>query len=271
MHAQYTNVRLQRKLSVLKDDVTLRNVFDVLVLYLFGATSSKLITLGVTFLMTGIPGFWDFITYGFDSLNGMNSAKPAPAFQWPQYFGALCFITGVFIKYTNYQRKVGNKLREERTKFKETYLKLSDERLQDEFERLYGVKNADIRAIKNILSHPDNKNLVIALFEKAHLNIEPFDDWFVAKGKLTKLRYNVGFLIWIGLPLLAVAILIMCVLEYFYPGITSSGQYVIYAYGVLLIAITVGTITTFQELKSLGHAITLVDKHKPRINLISKG
>lgn len=247
----------------MKDDVTVRDVFDVAVLYLFGTTASKFLTLGVIFLMTGIPGFWDCLMYGFDSLNGMNPAKPAPVFQWPQHLGVLFFITGVLIKYKNYQRKVDNKLREERTKFKETYLKLSDERLQDEFERLYGVKNADIRAVKNILGHPDNKNLVIALFEKAHLHIKPFDDWFVAKGKLIKLRYNLGFLIWMVLPLLAVATLIMCVLEYFYPGITSSGRYVVYTYGVLLVAITMGAINAFQELKSLGHAITLVDKHKP--------
>lgn len=243
--------------------VTLRDVFNVVVLYFFGTTSSKLITLGVTFLITGIPGFWDYITYVFDSLNGMSPAQPAPSFHWPQYLGALLFSAGILIKYKNYKGKVSNELREERTTFKETYLTLSDERLQDEFERLYSVKNAGVRAIKNVLGHPDNKNLVIALFETAHLNIEPYGDWFVTKGKLIKLRYNVGFLIWTGFPILAVAILIMGGLEYFYPGITSSGLHAIYAYGVLFVMIIMGAIIVFQELRSLGHAITLVDKHRP--------
>lgn len=244
-------------------DVTMRDVFDVFVLYLFGTTSSQFITLGVTFLLSGIPGFWDYVTYGFDSLRGINPAQPAAVFQWPQYLGVLLFMGGILIKYKNHKGKVSNKLREERTTFKETYLTLSDERLQDEFERLYNVKNASVSAIKNILGHKDNKNLVIALFEKSYLNIEPLGDWFVTKGKLIKLRYNFGFLIWLGFPLLAVATLIMGVLEYFNPGITSSGIYAIYAYVGLLVVITIGSIIVFQGLQSLGHAITLVEKHKP--------
>ena len=213
--------------------------------------------------MTGIPGFLDSLMYGIDSYNGMSPAQPASTFQWPQYFGTLLFIAGVLIKYKNYKGTVSNELIEERTIFKETYLTLSDERLQDNFERLYDVKNAGVRAIKNVLGHPDNKNLVIALFEKAHQNIEPSGDWFITKGKLIKLRYNVGYFLWIGFPVLAVATLMMAVLEYFYPGITSSGQHAIYVYGALLVVIIIGAIMVFEELKSLGHAITLVKKYRP--------
>lgn len=214
-------------------------------------------------LLLGIPGFWDYLMYAFDSMNGITPTQPAPAFQWPQYIGSVLFLIGVFIKYTSYKEKIGDKLRKEKTNFKETYKTLSDDRLQDEFERLYKVKYASIKAIKNILAHKDNKNLVIALFEKAHLNIETCDDWFITKGKFIKLRYNVGFFIWIGFPLLAISLLILAGLEYAIPGVTRSGQYAMYTFLVMFLATTIGASMFFQEIKALGHAITLVNKYRP--------
>ncbi|HAS6934229.1 hypothetical protein CFG65_23520 [Vibrio parahaemolyticus] len=243
--------------------ITFRDLFDLVRLYLFGTLSGKLMTIGITLLLTSIPGFWDYIMYAFDSMRGAEVTQPTPAFQWPQVIGCVLFVVGVCIKYIKYRENKCQNLREEKTKFKETYRALSNERLQDEFERLYSIKFASVKAIKNILGHEDNVNLVIALFEKAHPNVEPFGDWFKTKGRFIRLRYNVGFIVWLSFPLLAFTTLCLGVLEWFNPGITQSGQYAVYAYPVMLIAIIVGSVLVFQDLKALGHAITLVNKYQP--------
>ena len=243
--------------------ITFRDVFDLVRLYLFGTLSGRLMTIGITFLLTGLPGFWDYLMYAFDSVRGSEVMQPDPAFQWPQFLGSVLFVVGVYIKFIRYLDKKGQQLREEKTKFKETYQSLSNERLQDEFERLYKIKFVSVKGIKNILGHKDNVNLAIALFEKAHPNVEPFGDWFKTKGKFIKLRYNVGFIVWLSFPLLAFTTLFLGVFEWFSPGITQSGQYAVYGYPALLIAIIVGSILVFQELKALGHAITLVNQHRP--------
>ena len=244
-------------------EIIFKKGLDLFERYLFGTLSSNLIAIGIVFLLQGIPGFWDYVLYAFNSMRMAAVTQPDPAFQWPQYFGSVFFVVGVFIKYKNYRQDKILNLTKEKTKFKETYHTLSDEFLQDEFERLYKVKYANVKAIKNILSHSDNKNLVIALFEKAHPNIEVFDDWFKTKGKFMRLRYNVGFIIWIGFPLLAILVLFMGMLELFFPGVTQSGKYAIYAYAVLFLATIIGAIFIFQDLKTLGYAITLVNKYRP--------
>ncbi len=71
----------------------------------------------------------------------------------------------------------------------------------------------------------DNKNAVISLFEKAHLHVIPHGEWFITKGKAIKLRYHVGFFIWLGFPLLIFLSAILALLEIFEPGVTQSGQY----------------------------------------------
>src|SRR5690606_17874611 len=105
------------------------------------------------------------------------------SFGWPQWFGLLCFFTGLSIKLYLYFKENNSKLRAERLWLKENYLSLSDAKLQDEFERLYHTKNVDVRAIKNVLNHPYNKNLVISLFTKCHLNVVPDGDWFMENGR----------------------------------------------------------------------------------------
>ena len=218
---------------------------------------------GMLFLLSGLPSFWDYLVYAFDSVRGVPVTQPAPAFQWPQYVGMFLFLTGVAIKFKDYSQREDAKQKEAKTKFKEEYLSLGDVRLQDEFERLYKIKYASVKAIKNVLGYDDNKNLVIALFEKAHPNIEVCDDWFKFKGRFIHLRYNVGFILWSGFPLLAMAVFFMGLLEFLVPGVTQSGQYAIYAYAAIFTALIVATIIIYQDLRALGHAITLVDKYRP--------
>lgn len=218
---------------------------------------------GMLFLLSGLPGFWDYLVYAFDSVRGVPVTQPAPAFQWPQYAGMFLFLTGVAIKFKDYSQREGAKQKEAKTKFKEEYLSLSDVRLQDEFERLYNIKYASVKAIKNVLGHGDNKNLVIALFEKAHPNIEVCDDWFKLRGKFIPLRYKVGFFLWCGIPLLTTIVFIMGVLEFFVPGVTQSGQEAIYAYAAMFIAFIMVAIIFYQDLMALGYAITLVEKYRP--------
>jgi hypothetical protein len=262
MNQEQTTASTQQGKSINKNNVSIRELFELIKLYLFGTTSSKFMAIGLTFLMLGIPTILDYSLYAFEIISHATANKPSSSFEWPQYFGLIIFLVGVLIKFKVYRDDNNRKLREEKTHFKENYQNLTDVRLQDEFERLYGIR-ASVTAIKNLLSHPDDKNAVLDLFENAHKNVIPCGDWFKDKGQYMKLRHSIGFIFWAGLPILGIMVFIMGGLEYIRPGITKSGPYAIYAYVVLFICIVASAILLFKDLRSLGHAIKLVNEHKP--------
>ncbi|WP_194839050.1 hypothetical protein, partial [Marinobacter salsuginis] len=155
------------------------------------------------------------------------------------------------------------KLRADRLWLKENYSTLSDARLQDEFERLYKIKNADVRAIKNVLSHPHNKNMVIEMFTACHLNVIPKDEWFIEKGSYLTLRYNVGFVFWLLLPITIVLALILATVEYFVPGASNSGPYAVPGFVALAALTAVGAKLLFNDISALAQATALVHEYRP--------
>ncbi|MBY6069880.1 hypothetical protein KUV35_01115 [Marinobacter salsuginis] len=228
---------------------------------IFGTPSGLLIKTGVLFL---ILGKWDVVLYLFDTyVTGKDVEHPADSFGWSQYFGLLCFFLGFFIKLIAHFKENNSKLREERIRLKENYSNLSDARLQDDFERLFRVKCADVRAIKNLLGHPYNKNMVVQLFSACHGNVEPKEGWFEEKGKYFKLRYTLAFLFWWLLPVAIILSLILASAEYFVPGISNSGPFAVYGFLLLAAAATVGAKLLWNDISALAQATTLVTDYKP--------
>lgn len=239
----------------------LKELFDLFKRVVIGTVSGTLIKVGVGFL---IFGMWDVAIYFFDSYVMNKSVEhPGNSFGWTQLFGLLCFFTGLSIKLYLYLKENNSKLRAERLWLKENYASLSDAKLQDEFGRLYKINNADVRAIKNILNHPYNKNMVIALFANCHLNVVPEGDWFIEKGRFLNARYNLGFLIWCLLPVLIFLSLILSAAEYLVPGISKSGPYAMQGFLILAGATIVSAKLLFSDLTGLGQAVTLVRKYRP--------
>ncbi|MFQ2085251.1 hypothetical protein ACK33N_11460 [Aeromonas veronii] len=226
-----------------------------------GTSASTLMKIGVASLAFGM---WDVAIYIFDSYFLEKDVQhPGDSFGWMQTFGLSCFLLGLLIKLKQYHKENNSALRDERLKFKLNYKSLADVELQDEFERLYSTRNADVRAIKNILNHPNNKNQVIDLFTACHLNVLPEGDWFKEKDKYLNLRYNLGFLIWLLFPLLILLAIFFAVAEFFAPGITNSGAHALWGYIGISIAAGAGAKLLLTELSAMGQAITLVRKYKP--------
>ncbi|MGV8180323.1 hypothetical protein [Pseudomonas aeruginosa] len=241
--------------------MNLKEIVEFIRKIVIGTVSGMLIKFGAAFLVFGM---WDVAIYFFDSyVMKKNIAHPGDSFGWLQALGLTCFLTGLFIKLYSFLNENNSKLRGERLWLKENYSSLSDARLQDEFERLYHTRNADIRAIKNLFNHPYNKNIVIRLFASCHLNVVPAGDWFVERGRYISLRYRVGFLAWCLFPVLIFLTLLLAAAEYAVPGISKSGPYAMEGF-LLLAAITViGAKLMLDELSTLGRAMTLVNAYKP--------
>ncbi|WP_130255019.1 hypothetical protein [Pseudoalteromonas phenolica] len=247
----------------MSSNVTLRDILDFLYQFFLGTMSRKLFSAGMALLMAGIPGMIDAVTYGTSLYFSVKAEPPAPVFEWPQYIGSLFIVTSTFIKLRQYFVDRRNNLTEEKTKFKETWRELSDERLVDEFERLYGVKNAGLTTIKNILSHKEYKNRVIYMFEVCHMHVEAQGSWLKLIDKWIRARKNFSYTFSLLSIILAIFTIIMIILEILRPGSTNSGTYALYPYCILLFAIVIATIVIIRDSSSMGTAITLVKKYHP--------
>lgn len=237
----------------------LDKTLDLIKTYLIGSISKVFLTLGITLLFTGIPGILDYIKYVYDTSNGIKPDEIKPVFDWPQYLGSALIFAGVIIRTVNHLRKTKSSLKEERTTLKETYQSLSDAKLQDEFERLYKIKNVNVSSIKTILSHFENKNAVIKLFESGHTHVLSKDGWFVAKQRFLKTRTVLGGIFFWFLVPLAIFTLIFLVSELITPGITNSGAYAIWGYVLVLTMIIFSSIYIHIDHKKLRNAVRLIN------------
>ena len=217
--------------------------------------------IGVGFLAID---FLDVVMYIFDSFVMQKDVMhPGETFEWLQVFGLVCFLCGLVMKIYAYRKENSSKLKSDRLWLKENYQYLTDAKLQDEFERLYFIQGADIRAIRNIFNHPYNKNKVIGLFSNCHLNVVPNDNWFIEKGRFFNTRYYIGFILWTLFPVLITLATLLAISEYFSPGISNSGSYASYLYAVIVLVTSVGAKLLLDELGAIGQAVTLVREYQP--------
>ena len=120
-----------------------------------------------------------------------------------------------------------------------------------------------MNSIKNILAHPEDKNLAIDLFERSHIHISHHGNWFVTKDRFIKFRHKFGFVFVLSLILLSLCTLFLGVIELVSPGITQSGIYAAYSYPILFCVLILVSYMTLQDLASLGGALQLVYKLRP--------
>lgn len=242
--------------------IDIGKALDRLLNFVFGTASSRLIALGVGLMSFGSK---DIVLYAFQTavLKKTNATPPGSAFGWLESIGLAVFVIGIVIPFYNWITTSKKNLTEEKTNFKETFRQLSDVRLQDEIERLYGVKGADVPAIKAVLNHPTNVNFALSLFQFCYLNVVYQSPWFSLRDRFFKLRYNLGFLFWLLLPLHALACLLMSCVEFYVPGILKSGPYAAQAFFGIALLDCVGAWLIMADLKKIGTAITLVEKARP--------
>lgn len=236
-------------------------IVDLIKAIFIGTLAGMLMKVGVTSLAFGM---WDVAIYFFDSyIMKKNVIQPGDSFGWMQVFGLCCFFLGLLIKLYHYCKENSANLRKERLSLKLEHKSLRDVELQDEFERLYNIKNADIRAIKNILNHPNNPSKVIALFTACHRNVIPEGTWFKEKDKYLNFRYNLGFIIWMIFPVLFLLTIFLAVAEFYVPGISKSGEHAMTGYIILSVVTVFGAKLLLNDLSAMGQAITLVRGCKP--------
>lgn len=242
--------------------IDLGKVLDRLLNFVFGTASSRLIALGVGLMSFGTK---DMVLYAFQTavLKQTNATPPGSAFGWLESIGFAVFLIGIIIPSYSWICTSKKNLAEERTNFKETFRQLSDVRLQDEIERLYGVRGADIPSIKAVLGHPTNVNFALSLFQLCYINVVYQPPWFSLRDRFFKLRYKLGFLFWLLLPLHAVACMLMASVEFYVPGILKSGPYAAQAFFGIALLDCVGAWLIMADLKKMGTAITLVEKARP--------
>lgn len=248
----------------LSGTIDIGKALDRLLNFVFGTVSSRLMALGVGLMSFGSK---DIVLYAFQTavLKQTNATPPGSAFGWLESIGLAVLAIGIIIPFYNWISTSKKNLAEERTNFKETFKQLSDVRLQDEIERLYGIKGADVPAIKTVLSHPTNVNYALSLFQICYLNVVYQPPWFSLRDRFFKLRYNLGFLFWLLLPLHAAACLLMSCVEFYAPGILRSGPYAAQAFFAIALLDFVGAWLIMADLKKMGTAITLVEKVRPLI------
>lgn len=242
--------------------IDLGKALDRLLNFVFGTASSRFMALGVGLMSFGSK---DIVLYAFQTtvLKQSNATPPGSAFGWLESIGFAVFAIGIIVPFYNWISTSKKNLAEERTNFKETFRQLSDVRLQDEIERLYGVKGADVPSIKAVLGHPTNVNFAISLFQLCYPNVVYQAPWFSLRDRFFKYRYNLGFLIWLLLPLHAIACLLMASVEFHAPGILKSGPYAAQAFLGIALLDCVGAWLIMADLKKMGAAITLVEKARP--------
>lgn len=242
--------------------IDLGKVFDRLLNFVFGTASSRLMTIGVGLMSFGSK---EIFLYAFQTLvlKKTDAVPPGVAFGWLELLGFAVFLIGIFIPFFNWLATSKKNLAGERTSFKETFGQLSDVRLQDEIERLYGVKDADVPSIKAILGHPTNVNFALSLFQLCYRNVVYKSPWFSLRDRFFKIRYNLGFLFWMLLPLHAIASLMMVGLEIYAPGILDSGPHAARFFFALAVLDCLGAWLIIIDLRKMGTAITLVEKLHP--------
>lgn len=244
--------------------IDLGKALDRLLNFVFGTASSRLIALGVGLMSFGSK---DILLYAFQTavLKQNNVTPPGSAFGWLESIGFTVFAAGIIIPLYNWISNSKKNIAEERTNLKETFRELSDVRLQDEIERLYGIKGADVPSIKAILGHPTNVNFALSLFQLCYVNVVYQSPWFSLRDRFFKLRYNLGFLFWLLLPFHAIACLLMAGVEFYAPGVLNSGPYAAHFFFGIALLDCVGAWLIMTDLKKMGTAITLVEMVRPLI------
>lgn len=242
--------------------IDIGHAFNRLLNFVFGTLSSRLMTLGVGLMSFGMT---DIIIYSIEAvvLKKTNVTPPGDTFGWLEGLGLFTFFVGLVIPLLTWILNSKNKILAGKTEFKEKFREFSDAKLQDEIERLYSIKNADIPSIKAILNHPYNVNKAISLFQSCQFNVVYQYPWFSLKDSLFKLRYNLGFIFWLLLPLYSLACLFMAMVEYIHPGISDSGPHAAIFFFAISMANLLGAALIMQDLKKMGTAITLVEKLNP--------
>jgi hypothetical protein len=228
---------------------------------LIGSFFGSLIRLGFGLLSIG---FGDILIYGIDTFASIETAKhPGESIGYLEIFGVICVCVGLAGKFLESRLGKITAINREKLHLKENFLRMSDAKVQDEFERLYKVKNIDIKSIRRLLAHPTNKNAVIYLFCQGHRHVLVKDSWFVETSKFLMLRYNISHLVWCLLPLSIIGCIIFSVIETVSPGITRSGPHAEIGFAVLGLLTFCAAYVLLMQLRELAHAVALVRKYHP--------
>jgi hypothetical protein len=241
--------------------INIENLLDRFINFLFGTISSRLITIGVSFLTFGM---WDVLVFAFEAkILDRNVDAPGSSFGWSEGLGIALLLLGLFISFIKYWRSKSDKFSDRRVKLLEEFHDISNTRLQEEALKVFNIRSPDVYALRLVLSHPTNQMGAILLFQYCHLNVERHENWFSLKGRFFKARYNLGFILWIFFPILAIFSLLLAVMERSSPGVTSSGQNAWIAYSLICLLVIASATLMFGELKKMGTAVTLVEKYEP--------
>ncbi|MGF6207970.1 hypothetical protein ABH906_003976 [Pseudomonas frederiksbergensis] len=239
-------------------NIDLGKVLDRVLNFIFGTVSSRLMLVGIGLMSYNLK---DVLVYAIQTviLKKNDAQPPGNSIGWMEGLGLLVFAIGLLIPLYHWLISSRKNLQADRLIFKQTYLQMSVPQLQDECERLYGIKNADTQAIRTVLGHPTNVNGAIALFQFGYMNVIYHAPWFRLRDKWFKFRYNVGFLIWILFPVHIALCLLLGALELYNPGLLNSGPYAGQTFIALAILESIGAYLIFGDLKRMGRAITLVE------------
>ncbi len=241
--------------------MVVEKILGLLERVLIGSLFGSLIRMGFGLLAIG---FWDVLIYGIDTFVSSKAAeRPGESIGYLELFGMACIFVGLVGKLLELFLRKKSTLNNDRLLLKEKFSLMSDAKVQDEFERLYEVKNIDIKSIRRLLAHPTNKNAVIYLFCRCHRHVLAKDTWFIEASKFLTLQYNIGYLFWCLLPLSIIACIILSVIETVFPGLTRSGPHASFGFAILGLLTFGAAYVLLTQLRELAHAVALVRKYHP--------
>lgn len=233
--------------------------------------TTALMGFGAAFIITGVPGTWEFILVVIDRINGLNTAPPEFQKGPLVYFGVVLFFLGIGIRgvaaFRDFMESRKLNLKKRVSDFFKNYKDLECVDKEEEFSAIWKIETS-CHVIDNVFARGHDLKTVTRTFVKGFSHLKPTKDWFVFESSLIpiKLRQHVASLFIIAMVLLMLYTALLIIVELFIPGSTNSGLpdgYGHIGYGVLLIAELLGIVTMFSDYQSLGCAITFVEKYHP--------
>ncbi|WDU64868.1 hypothetical protein LRS56_10610 [Pseudomonas poae] len=225
--------------------------------FVFGTTSSRLMLLGIGLISFG----WkDILLYAFQTmiLKKASSPPPGSSFGTIEILGVALLVMGLLIPFYRWITAYKKNLRAEKVKFKAGHLRWSDAKIQDGLEHLYGIKDANVLAARQVLGHKTNVDKFLKLFKYCHNNVVWSGQSFSLKDQNTGRYHTIGFVLWLVFPIHIVLCGTLLTGILLRPQAFASVSFEWQTLLALMILETIGAAMFLIDLSRMGSAVTFV-------------
>lgn len=230
--------------------------------FLFGSLSSRLMVFGVGFICFS---WMDVALYVIQTvcLKKTDVDVPGTDFGWSQGLGLALFGLGLLLHFLHWKSANKQQALSAKTAFLQRWRQYGPPKLQAEMERLYGIKSVDVPTARAVLGHMGNVSKFLGLFQHCHNNVVYESSVFRLKDKWLRTRYNIGFVLWLVIPIHIVLCLFLLVSQFIHPALVFLSPLDWKLLLLLVVLEVVAACVVFQDLKGMGSAVTFVNGINP--------